>query len=424
MIMKKLGVILVMLALFAVSSWGQTEYSTSATLVSSSDEVLTLQSLGVSDKKKEAVPNAIKSAFYTLFYRGISGYNNNKPLIQRNNQYYVDKFLDNRYTMFVRSSKTLSEPEKLSDTKQYKAQVEVSILIKALVKDLVFEKLMDNPLSEVTMEDTKKEIGLPSIMVVPYKKEDESYQSILQNDFDRRMAVSKVQDGFNQLGVTTVDFEGRLNAMWRSMDFNANTADSDEKSLLMNSDADVYVIVDIQKDISSTEGSRVSLNMKAYETASGNILASRQEWTNRFHTTELDRLCVYAVEGQLKGFLDDIALNFARTIGDGTSVVLHIAKGPQSKLDLNSQVGPQKYILSSLIRRWVRANAQDGRFHLRGLVPEAMIFDDIKIPSKDADGLPMDAAQFGDNLLFYLNSEVGVPCEMKLDGKTIYITLN
>ena len=30
---------------------------------------------------------------------------------------------------------------------------------------------------------------------------------------------------------------------------------------------------------------------------------------------------------------------------------------------------------------------------------------------------------FGDNLLFYLNSEVGVPCEMKLDGKTIYITL-
>ena len=125
-----------------------------------------------------------------------------------------------------------------------------------------------------------------------------------------------------------------------------------------------------------------------------------------------------------KGFLDDIALNFARTIGDGTSVVLHIAKGPQSKLDLNSQVGPQKYILSSLIRRWVRANAQDGRFHLRGLVPEAMIFDDIKIPSKDADGLPMNAAQFGDNLLFYLNSEVGVPCEMKLDGKTIYITLN
>lgn len=359
-----------------------------------------------------------------MFYRGISGYNNNKPLIQRNNQYYVDKFLDNRYTMFVRSSKTLSEPEKLSDTKQYKAQVEVSILIKALVKDLVFEKLMDNPLSEVTMEDTKKEIGLPSIMVVPYKKEDESYQSILQNDFDRRMAVSKVQDGFNQLGVTTVDFEGRLNAMWRSMDFNANTADSDEKSLLMNSDADVYVIVDIQKDISSTEGSRVSLNMKAYETASGNILASRQEWTNRFRTTELDRLCVYAVEGQLKGFLDDIALNFARTIGDGTSVVLHIAKGPQSKLDLNSQVGPQKYILSSLIRRWVRANAQDGRFHLRGLVPEAMIFDDIKIPSKDADGLPMNAAQFGDNLLFYLNSEVGVPCEMKLDGKTIYITLN
>ena len=421
--MRKIGLILMMFVACAVSSWSQTEYSTSATLIKSSEDILTVQSLGISDKKKEAVPNAIKSAFYTLFYRGITGYNNNKPLIQKNNQYYVDKFLENRYSMFVRSSKVLSEPEKNSDTKQYKAEVEVNILINALIKDLVFEKLMEAPLSEVTMEDTKKEIGLPSIMVVPYKKDDETYQSILQNDFDRRLAVSKVQNGFNQLGVTTVDFEGKLNANWRSVDFNADTEDSDGKSMLMNSGTDVYVIVDIKKDISETEGSRISLIMKAYETASGNILASRENWTNRFRTTNLDVLCAHAIEGELKGFLDDVALNFARAIGDGTSVVLHIAKDPGSTLDLNSKVGPQNYILSSLIRRWVRANAQNGRCHLQGVVAEAMIFDDVKIPSKDADGLPMDAAQFGDNLLFYLNSEMGVPCEMKLDGKTIYITL-
>lgn len=399
------------------------EYSTSVTLVNQSDDVLTVQSVGLSEKKKDAVEMAVKSAFYTLFYRGVNGYNNNKPLIQRNNQYYFDKFISARYNMFVRSKTELGDPEKLPQNKSYKAQVEVNILIKSLVKDLVFEKLMDNPLEEITMQDTKAEIGLPSVTVIPYKTDEETYQSILQGDYDRRTAVSTVQEGFSRLGVTTVDFEGKLNAMFRGTDFNENTADSNEKRLLASTGADVYVIVDINKDISASEGSRVSLNMKAYETASGNILASRQEWTNRFRTTELDRLCAYAVEGQLKGFLDELAVSFARAIAQGNSVVLRIAQGQDSKLNLDSPVGAQNYTLSNVIRRWVRQNAQDGRYHLQGVVPEEMIFDDVKIPSKDIDGLPMDAAQFGDNLLFYLNEEVGVPCQMKLDGKTIYIVL-
>ncbi len=419
----KTGLSFLLMLFFATAVCGQTEYSTSVTLVNQSDDLLTVQSIGLSEKKKEAVDMAIKSAFYTLLYRGVNGYNNNKPLVQRNNQYYFDKFINSRYSMFVRNYAEIGEAEKLSGGKQYKSQVEVNILIKSLVKDLVFEKLMDNPLEEVTMQDTKEEIGLPSITVVPYKKEEETFRSILQNDFDRRMAVSRVQEGFNRLGVTTVDFEGKLDAMWRSREFNANTADSDEKRLLMNSGADVYVIVDIMKDISDAEGSRVSLNMKAYETASGNILSARQEWTNRFRTNDLDRLCIYAVEGQLKGFLDDLAVNFARGIAKGNSVVLKISKGVNSTLHLNSQVGPQKYSLSNVIRRWVRQNAQDGRYHLQGVVDEEMIFDDVKIPSKDVDGLPMDPAQFGDNLLFHLNEEIGVPCEMKLDGRTIYITL-
>ena len=418
--MKKFFI--VFLLAFPLLSAAQ-EYSTAVTYVRHTDDVLTVQSVGLSEKKKEAADHAVKSAFYTLLYRGISGYNDNKPLIQRDNKYYVNKLLDSRYSMFVRNSSEIADTEREKSSKLYKAQVEVDILIKSLVKDLVFEKLMDNPLSEITMQDTKEEVGLPSITVVPYKKEDETYQSILQNDFDRRIAVARVQNGFNQLGATTIDFEARMEAMWRSQDFNADVVESDERQLLQSTGADVYVTVDIKKDISQSEGSRVSLIMKAYETASGNILASREDWTNRFHTNDLDKLCAYAVESQLKGFLNDMALNFARTIKDGSSVVLRISQGAGSSTNLNSSVGGTGYVLSNAIRRWVRGNAQDGRYHLQGIVAEEMIFDDVKIPSKDVDGLPMDAAQFGDNLLYYLNMELKVPCEMKLDGRTIYITL-
>lgn len=409
-----------MISLANLTKGQQAEYSTSVTLIDQSEENLIVNSIGLSDKKKTAVEMSIKSAFYTLFYRGINGYNNGRPLVTNNNTYYFDKFMKSRYMMFV-SNYSESVIEKVNNNKQHKAQVEVNILIKALIKDLVFEKLMERPLSDVTMEETKQAIGLPSITVIPYKTDDEDYKDVLQNDFDRRMAVSRVQQGFNQLGATTIDFEAKLNAAWRSADFNAETADSDEKRLLRSSGADIYVIVDLMKDISSETGSRVSLNMKAYETASGNILSATQQWTNRFHTTDLDRLCVYAVEGQLKTFMDDITLNFAKQIQGGTSVVLRIAQGANSKNSLNTSV--ESSTLSNVIRRWVRQNAENGQYHIQGVVAEEMIFDDIKIPSTDTDGFPMDPAQFGDNLLYFMNKELGIPCEMKLDGRSIYINL-
>lgn len=416
-------IVTLLLLFVAFSRIEAQEYSTAVTLINATDDILVVQSIGLSEKKKDAVEMAVRSAFYTLFYRGVNGYNNNKPLVQRDNTYYTEKFLTERYPMFVRASKEISEVDKVQGQKKYKAQIEVEILIKSLIKDLVFEKLMDQPLAEITIEDTRQDIGLPTITVVPYKLDDETYKEVLQTDIDLRMAIAKVQEGFNKLGATTVDFEGRLEAMWRSREFNANAVQSEEKKLLDNSGADVYVVVDFLKDISASEGSRVSLNMKAYMTSSGENLSSSVGWTNRFHTQNIDELCVYAVEGQLKGFLDDLAVNFARRIGEGNSVVLRITRLPESATTLESSVGSEGYTLSNVIRRWVRANAQDGRYHLQGVVADEMIFDNVKIPAKDSDGLPMDAAQFGDNLLYYLNTEMKVPCKMTIDGNSIYINL-
>ena len=421
--MRNSFLLTVLLFCVSVFSLSAQEYSTSVSLVSSTEDLLVVQSIGMSEKRKDAVDMAVRSAFYTLFYRGVNGYNGNKPLIQHDNSYYTKKFLTERYVMYVSAQTEIGEVERVPSTKKYKAQVEVQILIKALTNDLIFEKLMDRPLSDVSMEETKEEIGLPTITVVPYKQEGESYQEILQSDADLRMAIAKVQEGFNQLGASTIDFEGRLEAMWRSRDFNASAVQSEEKKLLDNSGADVYVVVDFLKDISESEGSRVSLNMKAYVTASGENLSSSVGWTNRFHTKDLDKLCVYAVEGQLKGFLEDLSLNFARRIDGGKSVVLRITRFPNSVNTLESKVGAQGYALSNVIRRWVRANSQNGKYHLQGVVADEMIFDDIKIPAKDVDGLPMDVAQFGDNLLYFLNTEMNVPCKMTIDGNSIYINL-
>lgn len=418
---RKIAGIFILNILLSSFAFGQ-EYSTAVELIEQTEDVLVVCSKGMSEKKKDVEKAAVSSAFYTLFYRGIAGYNNGAPLILKDNKYYVDKFLNERYVMFSRNIELVSLEETKTNPKKFVATVKFDIALKPLIKDLTFEKLMERPITEVSMEETKAEVGLPTITVVPYRQETQTYKEIFQSDADLRMAVARVQEGFNKLGVTTIDFEGRLEAMWRSREFNAVAVQSEEKLLLDNSGADVYIIVDFIKD-RDPQGNRASLNMKAYETASGNLLSSSVDWTNRFMTDDFDRLCVMAVEQQIEPFLEDLKVNFAKSIHEGKSVALRITRTEKSAYTLESEVGSEGYLLSNIIRRWVRTNAQSGQYHLQGMVADQMFFDTVKIPSVDMDGLPMDAAQFGDNLLFYLNSELKIPCKMRVDGQTIHITL-
>lgn len=397
-------------------------YSSDVVFQGGDENMITVQSTGLHEKKKQAAEMAVKSAFHTLFHTGVEGVRDGKPLVSGNNKYYFDRFFgEGRYMVFVKRQVESGEPEKLP-TKQYRSTVTVTIMLNSLVVDLVRNKLMNKPLDKISMEETQEEIALPTIMVVPYKKDLETYKQILANDFDRRAAVGKVQSGFKEKGVTTVDIVGKLDATSRSMEFENSSADSNDKQLLVNSGADVYVVVDLKKDFAA-EGNRVSLSMKAYETASGNVLASSVGWTNRFRINSLDQLCVYAVKDQLPSFLKEISKSFASKITTGNSVVLKLSVGDQSSMTMNTAISG-KGTLANAVRQWVRKNAQNGRYHIQGIVDESMIFDNIQIPAKDTDGLPMDPSQFGFNIENYISSELQVPCSSKIDGSTIYITIN
>lgn len=52
----------------------------------------------------------------------------------------------------------------------------------------------------------------PKIMVVPFTKDGEDIRTVLDNDVNRRIAITKVKEGFDLKGYTTVDFLGKLKA--------------------------------------------------------------------------------------------------------------------------------------------------------------------------------------------------------------------
>ncbi|WP_298046651.1 DUF6175 family protein [uncultured Bacteroides sp.] len=410
-----------LLSVCAIHLTAQELYSNEVTCVKADDNLVIVTASGISAKKKEVYNMALKSIFNAIFLNGIDGVENGQPLIGKEDSYYMSQFFGSRYMLFVKDYETVGEPAR-QPSKLYKGTVTAQILLGALKKDLIRNKLMEKSQEDRSMKETREQIALPTIMVVPYKRNDRnSYATILKNDFDLRIAVSTVKDGFVKLGVKTIAAEGKLEGTLRASEWESKNADSNDKQLLMNSGADVYVIVDLQKDISTTAGSRVSLIMTARETATGMDLASRKSWTNRFRTTDVDKLCAYAAQDVLDGFLKDISKEFARKVEHGNTVVLRVSLADNAINTMNSRINGNT-TLSAYIRNWVRKNAQGGRYHIQGAVDDSLIFDSVQIPAKDSDGLPLDCITFADNLVNYLNGS-GIDSEHRVDGNTIYLTI-
>lgn len=420
--------LLIALALSVSASAGS--YLDIVSLEQQSNGNATFSVAAMSDVKKNLSVNAQESLFHTLFYTGVEGVNNGQPLIEKENKVYTNSYFnsDARYTFYVNSFDEAEKITKVGDSFRctYRVSIKLSKLLTDLKTNKVYGVLNSEDVSALSATDVENanNLVLPTIIVVPYKRDGESYASILQSDYDRRVAVAKVQDGFEGKHITTVDLQAKIDAVQRRAAYeqNSGSADSNDKQLLLTSGADVYVTVDINKDIQDA-GSRVTLIMKAYETATGNVLASKTATpVRRFQTTATDALAAYAVVDNIQPFLDDIIRNFKPA--NGTKVVLQFAIDGASATTFNDPAGPNGYSLSNVLRNWVRKNAYQGKYHLQGIMDEAMIFDYVTIPPKDQDGLRMDAAEFGFQLEQYLKEEQYISCSVRIDGNNILVTIH
>lgn len=425
--MKRIHLLFVLLLVILLPVAAE-EYMGICSLVSQDEKNATFESAGMSAKSRLVEENAIHSLFYTLFYTGIEGVNNGKPLVHKENKTYTNGFFNEqaKYTFYVVSSSPMDKVQKVGN--EYRATYSIQIKLSKLIADLKTNKVYVDTSNPTTMSTsdvaTTSNMVLPTVIVVPFKTpEYNSYSEILQNDPDRRIAVNEVQKGFEQKNITTIDLMSKIAAAQRvsQYDKNAGAGQSSDRALLQQSGADIYVEVDILKDIQQA-GSRVNLTLKAYETASGSIVASQVATTNRrYQTVATDVLCAYAVKDNMDEFMEQIMKNFAPS--KGTRVSLSVSIDGNATRTMDDPAGSKGYALKDVIRQWVRKNAYEGKYHQIGSVTDNMTFDYIVIPPIDEDGLRMDAAQFSFLLEVYLKESENIPCSARLEGNKIMITI-
>ena len=282
-------------------------------------------------------------------------------------------------------------------------------------------------LSSIQSHIQSQTIVQPKIMVIPYTKEGEDIRTLLENDSDKRLVLSKIKEAFDERGVSTIDFIAKLKA--------ANTAEvmnmvnqSDIKSSIIDmSGADIYVEAEIICNQNYVAGqnkpeSRVKINITAYDVATGASLANKIGECGPFYTEDIAKLSMKAISSIADDFLRVMQSKFTDIAEQGRSIMMYITFAEGSIYTMESEVGAEGLTLQDEIELWVDSSCYNNNYHIQGATPINMIFDDIKLPFTDENGASYTAGKYSMAALKFFRS-LGVSISRSLKGNTLYITI-
>lgn len=300
--------------------------------------------------------------------------------------------------------------------------MKMRIIISAIV---LFQALI---LSQAKGQNTSTNSGgqvvtvQPKIMVIPYTKEGEDLRTVLENDENKRIAITKIKEGFDSRGFTTVDFVAKLKA---AKDNNAFTSDNQtdiKTQIIQMSGADVYVQAEVIAE-KGESGSSVKLILTAYEASTGNSLSNKVGESGKFYTDDFNKLASKAVESCVEDFLNVMQTKFTDIVNNGKSVIIDISFDAGSQYKMSSEIGTDGLPLSDQIEMWMEKNAFKNNYHIQGTTDLKMIFDDVKIPLKDqATGNNYNPNKFALELFKFFKG-LGLQPGKDVKGNTIYITI-
>jgi hypothetical protein len=262
----------------------------------------------------------------------------------------------------------------------------------------------------------------PKIMVIPFTKDGEDIRTVLDNDVNRRLAITKVKEGFDTKGYTTVDFVGKLKAARDNQVFTSDNQTDIKSKIIEMSGCDIFVVaeVDAKKDNS---GAAVNVILSAYEVSTGNSLANKVGSSGKFFTDDMGKLTAKAVEKCIDEFTQTMTTKFAEIEKNGRSVFVTFSFAEGSSTNMTTEVGTDKLPLSDVLEDWFSKNSVNGNYHIQGTTGLKMIFDDVRIPLRDKNGNRYSANKYALEIFNFLKS-VGLQPSKDIKGSTIYIAIN
>lgn len=259
----------------------------------------------------------------------------------------------------------------------------------------------------------------PKIMVMPYVTEGNDIRQVIETDPNIRLVLSKIREAFDKRGFTTIDFETKLKSQSSNNALSNNAQTNLSAMVIQGSGADIYVETEYIYT-PSANGNSVKVLMKACDVSTGGSLANKDAFSGQFYTEDIGRLAGAAVEKVADDFLNVIQTKFDDIVENGRSIILDIKVDEAASLTLHQEVNGEELV--DQIEDWVAESSYKNNYHIQGGTELEMIFDDIRIPLKDANGRNYNISQFDREIRQFFR-KLGIQVSHVTKNNTLVITI-
>lgn len=260
----------------------------------------------------------------------------------------------------------------------------------------------------------------PKIMVIPYTKQSEDISQVLESDVNKRIVLTKIREAFDNRGFTTVDFAAKLKSLSRTEGLSINNSSDLKSMIIQQSGADIYVEAEMDV-LFSQSGNSVKIIVTAYDISTGGSISNKVGDSGKFYTNDIGKLGTKAIEGIADEFLDVMQGKFTDIINNGKSIIIDFGFDPTSTISMATEIGNDGLTLSDHLEIWISEHAYKNYYHIQGTTNKKMIFDDVRIPLKDANGNNYTINKFSLEFLKYARG-IGLQISRAIANNTLVIT--
>jgi hypothetical protein len=269
----------------------------------------------------------------------------------------------------------------------------------------------------------------PSIMVMPFTKEGEDIRTILDNDFNTRLAVTLVKDAFDQRSFTTVDFTAKLKQATNAGIFTSAKSQSDlQTEIIRMSDADLCVLVDaelVKCPGYSQQAHVYRAILTGYLSATASSLANKV-LESPCNEADAGALAKRALRLEaLEPFMNTLGMKFQNVRAEGLPVYLEVGIAQNATdLSMETEIGSDHLPLKDALRIWLEDNAYKNYVQVGGTSNIKMIVNDVRTPLRHPKtGRNYSPADFSLSLLRHLQT-LGLKASREEKGYQLFFTLS
>lgn len=277
----------------------------------------------------------------------------------------------------------------------------------------------------------------PSIIVIPFATDSQDVRTVYEENIATRIAVSKVKEGFDNRGFTTVDFLATLKILNTDEVFTMGDLSDVKSTIIENSRADIYVEVDAE-EISGTGGAtQAVVILRAYDAFTGRALGdktgsspeSRADYTRLIERALSSTAGGYGEEVDLvEDFLNVLQEKFTDIIENGRPIRLIFTLSTNAMIDFDSEASTGELLFDE-IDFWLEENAYNSNYSDPRINNLRMVIDEVRIPMKTDRGRNYRPSRFARDIRRFLadlnfpDNGGGISVDSDIRGGTIYISI-